>query len=80
MVEAHAELQGSTFGIEELIGSRIFLMAHQAEVVAKVLSDSECRYVLADEVGLGKTIEACVILKGLLRRYSEMRTLVVAPA
>jgi ERCC4-related helicase len=44
------------------------------------LSDEACRYVLADEVGLGKTIEASVILKGLLRRHAGLKTLVVVPA
>ena len=55
------------------------LLAHQAEVVARVLSDVECRYILADEVGLGKTIEACVILNGLLRRDKKLQVLIVAP-
>ncbi|OLE52361.1 MAG: hypothetical protein AUG51_18390 [Acidobacteria bacterium 13_1_20CM_3_53_8] len=56
------------------------LLAHQAEVVARVLSDVECRYILADEVGLGKTIEACVILKGLMRRNKNLQILIVAPS
>ena len=80
LVESYAELRAATFGIEDLVGSRIMLLAHQAEVVATVLSDAECRYILADEVGLGKTIEAAVILKGLRRRHPKLRTLVVAPA
>jgi superfamily II DNA or RNA helicase len=80
LVESMAELQQATFGIEDLVGARIMLLAHQAEVIARVLSDRTCRYVLADEVGLGKTIEACVILKGLRRRNPKLRTLILAPA
>jgi ATP-dependent helicase HepA len=80
LVESYAELRAATFGVEDLVGSRIMLLAHQAEVIATVLSDAECRYILADEVGLGKTIEAAVILKGLRRRHPGLRTLVVAPA
>jgi ATP-dependent helicase HepA len=80
LVECNVELQSATYGIEDLVGSRIILLAHQAEVVAKILSDEECRYILADEVGLGKTIEACVILKGLKRRHPNLRTLIIAPA
>jgi ATP-dependent helicase HepA len=80
LVESYTELQTATFGMEDLVGSRIMLLAHQAETVARVLSDSECRYILADEVGLGKTIEASVILKGLRRRHGNIRTLVVTPS
>ncbi|NCC36047.1 MAG: DEAD/DEAH box helicase, partial [Chloroflexia bacterium] len=80
VVEAYSELRGSTFGIEDLVGSRVFLLAHQAEVIARVLSSPECRFMLADEVGLGKTIEASVILKALRRRDPNMSTLIIAPA
>jgi len=80
IVEAYGELRNSTFGIEDLVGSRVFLMAHQAEVIARVLSSPDCRFMLADEVGLGKTIEACVILKALRRREPGMQTLIIAPA
>lgn len=75
LVESYSELRSATFGIEDLVGSRIMLLAHQAEVVATVLSDPECRYILADEVGLGKTIEATGTLKGLRRRRQALRLL-----
>lgn len=80
LISSYAELHTATFGIEDLVGSRIMLLPHQAEVVSTVLSDEACRYILADEVGLGKTIEACVILKGLSRRYPGLKTLIVVPA
>lgn len=80
VIEGYGTLRNATFGIEDLVGSRIMLLAHQAEVVARVLSDAECRYILADEVGLGKTIEACVILKGLLRRNKGLQVLIIAPS
>src|SRR5712692_2317886 len=80
VIEGYSTLRNATFGIEDLVGSRIMLLAHQAEVVARVLSDVECRYILADEVGLGKTIETSVILKGLLRRNKKLQTLIVAPS
>jgi ATP-dependent helicase HepA len=80
LIESYAELRAATFGIEDLVGSRIMLLSHQAEVVTKVLGDETCRYILADEVGLGKTIEACVILKGLYRRHPGLKTLIVTPA
>lgn len=79
-VEVYHELRNATFGLDELVGARLMLFAHQAETIARVLSDTTCRYILADEVGLGKTIEACVILKGLRRRYRKLRSLIVVPA
>ena len=80
LIEVYSELQNTTFGLDELVGTRLRLFAHQAEVIAQVLADTTCRYILADEVGLGKTIEACVILKGLRRRYAQLRTLIITPA
>lgn len=80
VVETLGSLRSATFGLDELVGSRVALLAHQAEVVAKVLASTEVRSVLADEVGLGKTIEAGVILKGLRRRDPALRVLIVAPA
>lgn len=80
LVQSYTDLQDATFGIEDLLSSRVMLLAHQAEVVSRVLEDQNCRYILADEVGLGKTIEACVILKGLRRRNPSLRTLIITPA
>ena len=79
LLQSYIQLQSATFGMEELVGSRILLLPHQAETIARVLGDRHCRYVLADEVGLGKTIEACVILKGLRRRNPTLKTLILAP-
>lgn len=79
LIESYYELHSATFGVEDLVGARVRLLAHQAEVIAQVLSDQTCRYILADEVGLGKTIETCVIIKGLHRRCPEMKTLIVVP-
>ena len=80
VIESYGILRNATYGIEDLVGSRIMLLAHQAEVVARVLGDPNCRYILADEVGLGKTIEACVILRGLQRRNPLLKTLIIAPS
>jgi ATP-dependent helicase HepA len=80
LIESYAQLRNATYGLEELVGSRVMLLAHQAEVVARVLADAQCRYILADEVGLGKTIEASTVLKGLLRRDARLTTLIVTPA
>lgn len=79
VIEAYAELRSVTLGIEDLVGSRVMLLAHQADVIAQVLADPECRYMLADEVGLGKTVEAAIILKALRRQSPELSVLIVCP-
>ena len=53
---------------------------HQTETVRKVLKQFRGRVLLADEVGLGKTIEACMVLKEYALRSMAERTLVLTPA
>lgn len=72
-------LHNSTYGFETLIGSRVFLMPHQIDAIVRAMTDNPCRLMLADEVGLGKTIEACVIMKGLKERHPLLKTLIIAP-
>jgi len=54
--------------------------AHQLEAAARVLRHRQGRAILADEVGLGKTIEAGIVLSELRLRGLANRTLVLAPA
>lgn len=67
-------------GLRALLSSRIDLHAHQAYVAGRVLLDSSRRYLLADEVGLGKTIEAGVIISDLLAQKPDARILILCPA
>ena len=53
---------------------------HQLETVRKVLKQFRGRVLLADEVGLGKTIEAAMVLKEYALRGMAERTLVLTPA
>ena len=66
-------------GLRALLASRIDLHPHQAFVAGTVVLDPVRRYILADEVGLGKTIEAGIILHDLLSRRPDARVLVLAP-
>jgi N12 class adenine-specific DNA methylase len=52
---------------------------YQHETVRKVLRQFKGRALLADEVGLGKTIEACLTLKEYWMRGMVRRALVLAP-
>ncbi|MDC0740861.1 DEAD/DEAH box helicase [Polyangium mundeleinium] len=55
-------------------------LPHQLHALQRALSGDRVRYLLADEVGLGKTIEAGLILRELKIRGLVRRVLVVAPA
>ena len=67
-------------GMSGLISSSIGLENHQIEVINRVLSDSVQRYLLADEVGLGKTIEAGVIVRQhILDNPTNHNVLIVVP-
>ncbi len=56
------------------------LLPHQREAVEKVLYDMHGRAILADEVGLGKTIEAGLILKELMVKGLVKKVLILTPS
>ncbi|MED5370943.1 MAG: helicase-related protein [Myxococcota bacterium] len=66
-------------GLPTLRGARIRPLAHQLHAAQRILQDRVPRFVLADEVGLGKTIEAGLVIQALLSSDPELRVLVVAP-
>ena len=72
--------RGGAFGISALLSSSIELEPHQIGVIRRVLTDPSQRYLLADEVGLGKTIEAGVVIRqAVLDDLRGHRVLVLAP-
>lgn len=79
LLSALARLHRDTSGIHALAASRIDLLAHQASVIRTVLDDARMRYILADEVGLGKTVEAGLVLHELLTQQPKSRVLVLTP-
>jgi len=58
----------------------IKFMPHQIETAKKVIGEMSGRAILADEVGLGKTIEACLILKEYMVRGLVNKVLILVPA
>lgn len=72
-------LENSVFGFKELAGCKIFLLAHQLRTIMRCLQDKNCRYMLADEVGMGKTIEASAVLKVYLLHNSNKKVLIAVP-
>jgi ATP-dependent helicase HepA len=63
-----------------LLASRVMVKPHQVGVVQRVLTSRRPRFVLADEVGLGKTIEAGMIFSALRLAGLARRVLIVAPS
>jgi ATP-dependent helicase HepA len=66
-------------GLGSFLGGRIRLFPHQLYAAERASATDPVRWLLADEVGLGKTVEACLILNRLLHTGRAGRTLVVAP-
>ncbi len=63
-----------------LSNASIDLLPHQVFVAHRVISTYPHRFLLADEVGLGKTIEAGLVIKELRARGAARRVLIIAPA
>jgi len=78
-VETHDIHAHAHRGVQSLSSAAIHLLPHQAEAVRRVLQDPCVRYLLADEVGLGKTIEAGAILRQLLRDCPSLKCSVFVP-
>lgn len=80
---AYAELR-SQRGFDELISlgaiTDVTHFRYQLETVRRVLRDFRGRVLLADEVGLGKTIEACLALKEYWLRGLVRKALILTPA
>ena len=58
--------RSASMGLGGLLSSAVQLHDHQLGAARRVLADPVPRYLLADEVGLGKTIEAGMVLRQLL--------------
>ncbi|MEM1159285.1 MAG: RNA polymerase-associated protein RapA, partial [Verrucomicrobiota bacterium] len=61
------------------MGARMDLIPHQLYIAQEVASRTVPRVLLADEVGLGKTIEACLILHRLMVTGRAGRALILVP-
>ena len=65
--------------INGFVGGRIDLIPHQLYIAHEVSSRYAPRILLSDQVGLGKTIEACLILHRLLLSGQASRILILVP-
>jgi superfamily II DNA or RNA helicase len=82
-VQARAVVAAATPRIDSLrtaVRSRFVVMPFQLEPALALLTGAGCRVLIADEVGLGKTVQAGLILAEVLERQPEGRALVLCPA
>ena len=78
LIEAYSEFQGSkAYGF---VGPKINIIPHQLDVAQQVLNMPLPRALLADEVGLGKTIEAGLVIHQLIASGRAQRILICTPA
>jgi len=66
--------------VSSLTSAKIDLLPHQVVLTHRVATAYPRRFLVADEVGLGKTIEAALILRELVSRGEMKRALMVVPA
>ena len=69
--------RAAALGMSALLSSAVELESHQIEVVRRILQDPVQRYLLADEVGLGKTIEAGILIRQCVLDCGDGVTIVV---
>ena len=70
----------TSYQIKCITNSRLSLMPHQINVAHRLSEDYFPRVILADEVGLGKTIEAGIYIKEMMARNLAERILIIVPA
>jgi ERCC4-related helicase len=64
----------------ELSNSRTQLLPHQILLTHSLVNSSRRKFLIADEVGLGKTIEAGMTVRELIARHQASRILIICPA
>jgi superfamily II DNA or RNA helicase len=68
-----------THPMRGLVGHSIEMLAHQLFVARDFLDNKRTHALLCDEVGLGKTVEACMILSALWERKMISTAMIVVP-
>ncbi|WJG08961.1 RNA polymerase-associated protein RapA [Aliiglaciecola sp. LCG003] len=73
------QFQHATSDLLGFLGARVDIIPHQLHIAAEVGRRHAPRVLLADEVGLGKTIEAALIIHQQLLTNRAQRVLIVVP-
>lgn len=78
LIEAYTEQQGNQS--HGFVGPKINIIPHQFDVAQQILNMPLPRALLADEVGLGKTIEAGLVIHQLMATQRAQRILICVPS
>lgn len=79
-VEVLTNLRGASQGLSALSSASVEFVPHQIAAVRRILTDPIQRYLLADEVGLGKTIEAGLVVRQHLIDEPSTKVAVAVPS
>jgi ATP-dependent helicase HepA len=79
MVDEYTRWFAASGGFPAMLGARVIPLGHQIYAARRVLFDRVPRFILADEVGLGKTIEAGMIIQALQAERPDLNVLIIAP-
>ena len=71
--------QYDQFKYKGFLGAKVRLIPHQVYVVDQVLQMDKPKVMLCDEVGLGKTIEAALILNSLIQKEIISNSIIIVP-
>ncbi|CAM5716111.1 protein DpdE [Streptomyces griseomycini] len=80
MLRNLVQQRGACADMSTFLSSTVEIFPHQVNAALTVLSDPVQRYLLADEVGLGKTIEAGYVVRQTLIDNPRARVVVVSPS
>ena len=78
-IMAMHEVKRSLYGLDEIAGSKILLKPYQIRTILRCVQSFPCRYMIADEVGLGKTIESICVLKVFFKNRQNVSAAIVVP-
>ena len=78
-LELLGSLTSAAQGLTSLLSAGIDFVPHQVAAIRRVLNDPIQRYLLADEVGLGKTVEAGLVIRQHLIDNPGIEVLVATP-
>ncbi len=70
----------TSYQVKCITNSRLSMMPHQVNVAHRLSEEFFPKVILADEVGLGKTIEAGIFIKEMMARNLAERILIIVPA
>lgn len=80
-ISAYIAQRSACRSIAAIPSSSVEFEPHQLAVVRRILQDEVQKYLLADEVGLGKTIEACLVIREhLLENKASANVIISVPA